>query len=95
MKMIVSIKGQLFSFDVNEAQEPDDDVLSAREEFIAPGRIPFHHFQADSAILRYEPCPVLVGLVVVLFVVWFGGACLVASFSVVGRFISLSFTSLR
>ena len=23
---------------VNEAQEPDDDVLSAREEFIAPGR---------------------------------------------------------
>ena len=28
----------------NEAQEPNDDALSAREEFIAPGRIPFHHF---------------------------------------------------
>ena len=27
---------------VNEAQEPDDDVLSAREECIAPGLIPFH-----------------------------------------------------
>ena len=80
MKMIVSIKGQLFSFDVNEAQEPDDDVLSAREEFIAPGRIPFHHFQADSAILRYEPCHGWWGFVV-LFVVGFGGF-LVASVSV-------------
>ena len=27
---------------VNEAQEPDDDVLSARDEFIAPGHILFH-----------------------------------------------------
>ena len=58
---------------VNEAQEPDDDVLSAREEFIAPGRIPFHHFQADSAILRYEPCLGLVGFLSFCLLFGFGG----------------------
>ena len=56
---------------------PDDEVLSAKAEFIAPMSLCFTLFHpfllADAAILRYEPCLLLggLGLFVWVLLFWF------------------------